>query len=313
MPGQNYPIRKLFGVVFISFVILLLWGINISLYLIFGRRKPPSGKYRIYRYVISFVCCYALLGLIFLLPPPPDVSAQHSQGISGLIIPVVGISANNIFLLIILDLVVLRDKKARMEIEIANLKLNNVIAQREQLQSQIQPHFLFNSLNALKTLMKTDPDEAEAYILNLSAFLRTSIRYSGEDKAKVKEELLHCKEYLEMQKIRFGGSLNYRIQIDEDIRNHFYLPVFSLQILAENAIKHNAFTREKPLMIEIYYLAENKIVVSNNLNVKYVRDSNGLGLENLSKRIELMTNSSASLEIQKNQEKFCAIIPLIEQ
>ncbi|MGE0561847.1 MAG: sensor histidine kinase [Flavobacteriales bacterium] len=313
LPTHTPPFGKLIGMLFLTFVIFVLWLMNIGWYLFFKRREHFFKYYRLYRYIASFISCFIFLALILNLPPPPHVKSIPSPGLMRIIIPFIGIMANNAILLIIMDLVVLRDKKTKMEIEISDLTLNNVMAQNEQLKGQIHPHFLFNSLATLKTLMKVSHSDAEKYLINLSSYLRAAISYSGENKASLKDELKHCIEYLEMQKVRFGNSLNYEISIPEGIQKDVYLPVFSLQMLAENAIKHNSLTKESPLTITISLIDKNTVEVKNNLNLKLVVNSTGLGLDNLSKRVKLLSNAEKDIDIQKTEQYFCVTIPLIEK
>ncbi|MGE0567320.1 MAG: sensor histidine kinase [Bacteroidia bacterium] len=309
-PGQA---RMVIGVLFLTIVIFLLWMINIGLYQFFVKRNFNTKNHRVIRYAISFLFCYLLLLVILSLPKPPNIRSQHLSTFSQLLIPIIGISANNAILLVILDLVVARDRKAKMELEIANITLSNVIAQKEQLKGQIHPHFLFNSLSTLKTLVKDSNVDAEKYIMNLSGFLRNSLSYSGEDKASLESELKHCIEYLEIQKIRFTNSLKYTVSIPPEIQQTFYLPVFSLQILVENAIKHNRLTKEKPLHIEIYQEKEGVICVRNSLNLKSNTETTGLGLNNLSKRIKLLGDSELDICIERTENTFNVTVPLFEK
>jgi LytS/YehU family sensor histidine kinase len=206
----------------------------------------------------------------------------------------------------------LREKKAMIESENAQLIIKNIEATYNQLKQQIHPHFLFNSLNTLKTLIKKQPNDAEIYLKKLSDFLRASITLNNENLAKLSDELKFCLDYLELQKGRFGEALKYSIEIPEEVKWGF-VPVFSVQHLLENAIKHNALTIENPLLIEVKYDNE-RIIVSNNIQVKdLTEETTGRGLANLAERYRILSGDeiifqsddrhfSVSLKILKHED-----------
>ena len=183
----------------------------------------------------------------------------------------------------------LNQLKSKREIEVAELKNLNSETKNELLRQQIQPHFLFNALNTLKSLIKKEPELAEEYVIHLSEFLRASIADNRNQTAKLIEELKICRDYMNMQKIRFGDALNYIIDLDlKDPRVQRQIPNFSLQPLLENAIKHNQFTLSNPLDIRIY-LKDEYICVSNPIRLrKLVEHSTGNGLYNLSQRCKII-------------------------
>jgi LytS/YehU family sensor histidine kinase len=211
----------------------------------------------------------------------------------------VGFALNTI-VLIIQDLILLRDKKTIVEIENAQLKIKNVEAINQQLKQQIHPHFLFNSLNTLKTLIKKHPDKAEDYLIMLSDFLRASISTDTPNIVKLKDEIKLCLDYLEMQKVRYGKAIQYTINIPEDIQDSAFVPVFSLLPLLENAIKHNILTNELPLHIKIEH--ENyRIVTINNIQPRLSSEpSTGLGLENLAERYKILSGDKIIINNSEN-------------
>jgi len=187
------------------------------------------------------------------------------------------------------DLLLLREKKAMIESENAQLKIKNIEATYNQLKQQIHPHFLFNSLNTLKTLIRKEPKDAEIYLKKLSDFLRASITLNNENIVKLSDELKFCLDYLELQKGRFGEALKYSIDIPDEVKSGF-VPVFSVQHLLENAIKHNALTIDNPLLIEVRY-ESNRIIVSNNIQAKTLtEESTGRGLANLAERYKILSD-----------------------
>lgn len=303
-------VGKLLGIIFLIFFLLALWTTNIGLFFFFRKKEQTLKNYKFWRYCLSFIGCYILAALILQLPPPPHLRNTGSTGFVQSLVPLIGMTASNGLLLIILDLLILKENQTRLRKEISELTVSNIIAQNEQLKGQIHPHFLFNSLSTLKTLIKVSSNDAENYIINLSGYLRSAISYTGADKASLRQELNYCQEYLEMQKVRFGESLKYEILIPENIKEDNYLPVFSLQLLAENAIKHNVLTKEKPIVITISLEGDN-VAVKNNIVSKRQTSSTGLGLKNLSKRVELLTNSEKEIGIYRSTEDFHVSLPLI--
>jgi two-component system LytT family sensor kinase len=185
--------------------------------------------------------------------------------------------------------------RTQNEREIAQLRTANAETTNQLLRQQVQPHFLFNALNVLKTLIRKDPDQAQVYLLRLSDFLRTSFTQNKKSTSTLIEEIKICQDYLTMQKMRFGEALH----IDMSIPPEFHdakLPFFSLQPLVENAIKHNQLTEESPLYIRIW-VEDGLLHVRNNLQRKWsVEDSTGNGLQNLSERYHLLTGKSLRVE-----------------
>lgn len=186
------------------------------------------------------------------------------------------------------NFILIQHLKTESEREVSVLRTANAESTNQLLRQQIQPHFLFNALNVLKSLIRKDPATAENYLLTLSDFLRTSFTQNKRGTATLKEEIKLCRDYLEMQKIRFGDALHYHFELPDEY-SHCLLPFFSLQTLAENAIKHNQLTEESPLYITIT-VKEGLVEVKNNLQRKTSVDSStGNGLSNLSERYALMT------------------------
>ena len=206
---------------------------------------------------------------------------------------------SNTIISLLLNYVVIVDTKTKLELENAQLKIKNIEATYQQLKQQIHPHFLFNSLNTLNTLIKDNPKNAEVFLKRLSDFLRASIMSNNENIVKLSEELKFCMDYLELQKVRFGEALQYVITIPENVKTGF-VPLFSLQQLIENAIKHNALTINSPLLIKIEYNS-NRIIVSNNIKAKNITDeSTGVGLINLAERYKILSGDEVIIEADSN-------------
>jgi LytS/YehU family sensor histidine kinase len=188
------------------------------------------------------------------------------------------------------------------KLENANLKTKSAEAANLLLKQQIQPHFLFNSLSTLKVLYKQDISLGENYLVLLADFMRTSISESHSISATLQEELKTLENYLNMQKMRFGEALQWNIFIEDEDFLHKQIPAFSLQPLAENAIKHNQFSVKNPLLIKVEQ-RDNTLVIANSINKKtYLDDSIGTGLNNISERYYIW--SGIELEIEDSGREF---------
>ncbi len=205
------------------------------------------------------------------------------------------------------NFIILQDMKVKVDLENSQLRTINAETANQLLRQQIQPHFLFNALNVLKSLIRKYPDTAEEYLISLSDFLRASVNQNKKILVPLVEELKICHDYMEMQKIRFGDALRYQVNIgDTDCG---YLPVFSLQPLLENAIKHNELTNASPLEIEISD-TDGWMEVKNNLQAKRsLLESTGNGLSNLSERYRIL--SGDSVQIIENRDNFIVKIRIL--
>lgn len=191
--------------------------------------------------------------------------------------------------MILHDFTIARRIKIQTDLEYERLQTKNKEAENLLLKQQIQPHFLFNALSTLKSLISTDPDKSEYYLMQLAEFLRVSVSHNKSFTATLAEELAVCNNYLEMQKIRFGDALYWEINIKDKRKTDGLIPSLSLQPLLENAIKHNILTTENPLKISIIQ-HDHTIEVSNNINLKLYGDgSTKSGLSNLAERYYLLT------------------------
>jgi len=184
-------------------------------------------------------------------------------------------------------------RKAAIEAE--QLKTERYAQQYQSLKDQLNPHFLFNSLNVLSNLLYENPDIAAKFIRQLSKIYRYVLDVQHEELVPMAKESDFAENYLALQKIRFEEGLQYRISIDKNVTG--FLPPLSLQLLLENAIKHNIGSKANPLYIDIF--SENGfLVVKNNLQIKssIPDESTGIGLDNIRKRYALLSNENMSVQ-----------------
>ncbi|MEM6966702.1 MAG: histidine kinase [Bacteroidota bacterium] len=185
----------------------------------------------------------------------------------------------------------------------------NVKARFDILKNQINPHFLFNSMNILSALIPKDAQKAVAFTNQFSKLYRSLLQLREQQLISLEEELEFVNAFLHLQKIRFDEALHLKMDIDH--ARGFSLPPFSLQLLVENAIKHNVVSEKNPLTIFIKR-EEDFLTVSNNLQPRNsMEESTGTGLLNLKHRYDLL--GMEGMEIQKTENLFEVKIPLIEE
>jgi LytS/YehU family sensor histidine kinase len=274
--------------------LLFTSAVSFSNMRLLARRLEDQKKQRAISRFMLYLCSYsvALLAWFFVVSMYSMITGKRWEGENGTIhayfLGALAISCFNTVILVIQNLLILQYRAVQDEVEKLQLKANISETTNLLLRQQIQPHFLFNALATVKSLYKKDSILGEQYLVHLATFLRVSVSNPKKHLALVKDEVAFCLNYLKMQKIRFGAAVEYDIQLDEVKLNKGYLPYFSLQPLAENALKHNDLTEENPIRINIY--EENGfIVVSNNLQQNpHKEESAGNGLYNLKERYLLL-------------------------
>ena len=189
------------------------------------------------------------------------------------------------------------------------LREQNLIFQNETLKNQVNPHFLFNSLNTLSSLVNTQTEIASHFISKLSLIYRYILENSPKVKVPLKDELAFIEDYFYLHEIRSEGKILLSIDIKESNFNYEILPV-SLQLLIENAIKHNMATQGKPLIISIY-IEEKNVVVKNNIQKMATQVvSTNIGLKNLNERVRLVTGKE--IIVTELEGNFLVKVPLME-
>ncbi|CAN5573737.1 hypothetical protein BH11BAC1_BH11BAC1_22020 [soil metagenome] len=199
-----------------------------------------------------------------------------------------------------------RDRRIR---NIDRLKKEAIEFQFEMLKSQVNPHFLFNSFNTLITIIEEDQKTAVSYVEKLSEYFRSIIAYRDRNLIPLKEEIILLNNFFFLQKKRFGQYLNLEIMLDSSTLNKTEIPPLTLQLLVENAIKHNAVSKESPMHIEVVRENEN-IIVRNNLNPKILKErSSGMGIQNITNRFRMLTDKT--VEVTDDGKFFTVKIPIL--
>jgi hypothetical protein len=181
-------------------------------------------------------------------------------------------------------------------------------AKFESLKNQIDPHFLFNSLNVLSSLIEENPENAQRFTTSLSKIYRYVLEQKDKELVTVTEELAFAKTYMNLLKMRFENSITFELPENFDSSDAKVVPL-SLQLLLENTIKHNVVSENKPLHIKIY-IKDNFLVVENNLQKKEVlQDRKGVGLQNIVSRYAIL--SRRKVLIDENKEAFAVYLPIL--
>ena len=198
-------------------------------------------------------------------------------------------------------------KQAAVDAE--KLKAEQYAGKYRTLKEQLNPHFLFNSLNVLSNIVYEDQDKAAEYIQQLSRFYRYVLEVQHEELVAAENELEFGKRYLFLQKLRFGDKL--RVKIETGVAKDMLLPPLSIQLLLENAIKHNEVSNDNPLNVSISVLRDHLLVV-NNINPKMSQDeeSTGVGLKNINERYRLL--SGKEVIVYNDGSEFRVELPMLK-
>ena len=187
------------------------------------------------------------------------------------------------------------------------LEKDNIEAEYAALKAQVNPHFLFNSLNSLISLLENNP-KAEQYVQNLSDYLRYVLLSNSRELVSLNEELENLEKFFHLQKIRFNENLHVDIQIKPDSLT-LQIPPLAMQMLVDNCIKHNVIASNHPLKIE-FFDHDNLITVRNNKQLKATEESTGQGLKNIEGRFRFI--GGESIKIESDDKYFSVTLPLIK-
>lgn len=179
----------------------------------------------------------------------------------------------------------------------------------ETLKSQVNPHFLFNCFNTLSSLITEDPERAEIFLNDLSKVYRYLLRNNEDGLSTLQNELNFINSYFELLKTRHGDTIQLQVEVDKKYYNYL-LPSLTLQLLVENAVKHNIISKHQTLSIDIFSMAGNKLAINNNLQRKPTNTySNKIGLSNIKLKYELLQQTG--FKVLEDPKNFTVILPLI--
>ena len=198
----------------------------------------------------------------------------------------------------------------RTQLEKEQLEKLHLQSQLDVLKNQINPHFLFNSLNSLSSLIADDPEKAELFVDKLSTVYRYILLHNDRDWVGLHTELAFVKAYFHLLQTRYGEGVQLNLAVS-DSHAELLLPPLTLQLLVENAIKHNVVHKNKPLLIEIASSGEMELMISNNLqpkNKQFVL-SHGVGLKNIAERYNMA--NAGTIMVQEENGLFIVKLPLV--
>lgn len=298
--------EDVFNEILFTFIsLLLLFWINSRIF----RFNTPLVRITRKKMLLSFLLTWAasnLFGQLFVLLhhrfdiPAIDAMVHHYlHPLRDLIIACIVTGSNYIFHLIA--------KQQRIVVENEELRTESLRHQYESLKNQLNPHMLFNSLNTLQSLIRESPPKALDYTQELSQVLRYTLQDSDRQSVTLAEEMQFAEAYIYLMKMRYEENLQFRIDIDKRMTG-MLLPPMSVQLLIENAIKHNEISNRNPLTISIRTEGQ-MLLVCNRLQPKRLAPAGpGIGLDNLAKRYRLLWQREIQISAEKGM--FCVRLPL---
>jgi hypothetical protein len=276
------------------------------------RRKFPSlqetGKRIFYKALTNPLVMTPSVLLIFLIYDRLHILGYRMQTSDLKWGYLIGLAINLLFDTLWEVLYLLEKYRDNMQ-ERALLEKMSMEHEFENLKGQINPHFLFNCFNTLSSLIEEDKTEAEHFLDELSKVYRYLLRNNDSGVSTVEKEIKFIQSYFQLLRTRYGDGL--QLSMDIDRRYYTYqLPSLSLQLLMENAVKHNIVSRQQPLVMEIFTTAGNKLVVNNNLQRKVLgQPSTRIGLSNIQAKYRLMKQEG--FQIVEGENNFMVVLPLI--
>lgn len=306
-PGMKFA--DVANEVFFTFVsLLLLFAVNTHLF----HFNQANIKITWQKIALSFILTWALSNLLgqgfvylhktFSIPAIDAMVHHYLHPLRDFIMSSLVTSSCYIIYLI--------RKQQQVIIENQELQAENIRNQFEVLKNQLNPHMLFNSLNTLRSLIRENQDRAQEYIQELSHVLRYTLQGNDSQCVTLSEEMNFVSAYIFLLKMRYENNLIFDICIDSSLERYF-LPPMSIQVLIENAVKHNEISNRHPLTIRIATDATCGLYVSNPIQPKRTNTTGtGIGLVNLAKRYQLLLHKDIFITEEKD---FTVRIPLISE
>jgi LytS/YehU family sensor histidine kinase len=291
----------------------VVYWLSFRFFLVFYRRRFPQYKDTLRRVVyqlLTVVGGYFLLKIIL----DPMVRRLLGEMLGDELRHEIGMSIASLmvtFLVLgIYETVGFYKQLQKSLVEKERLVKENVQGQLESLRDQVNPHFFFNSLNTLAYLSPEDPEKAVNYVQKLSKAYRYILEIREKTLTTVSDELGFLDSYTSLLQERFGDNLQINIQVPAKFYTYYIVPL-CLQMLFENAIKHNIVSAQHPLSIEVFVEADDRLVVKNNLQRKNQdMPSTKVGLANICNRYKYV--SDREVEVLVTQQSFIVVLPLLK-
>ena len=311
LPLQSHPVLPALLLVFLFPIVAVssLWLLNrFLIHWLTGRRMPVLVAFAVV-VLANLTTAFSLISLFFLLPYPFNYGE-----FSGLPLEVVSVRMTLLGLLTSLAIWALHFARNLQDETEANAALARAHQQAslELLEQQVDPHFLMNSLTALQMLIREGRPEAEDYLLRLSRIYRNILERREENTSTLAAEFAFIEDYLALMNLRWEEAISLQVDVP-DSRYHLQLPSFALQLLLENAIRHNHFSSHDPLWIHCEWLSEGppRLRISNPLRPRARPRTTRAGLRNLRDRYALL-GQGALFDFGVKGSRFEVILPLKE-
>ncbi|MNK14794.1 Sensor histidine kinase YehU [compost metagenome] len=283
---------------------VIMWYFNI--YMLTRKSKKAQGQQISYQKLLKSLLfgLAVMLGLAYI----QQLILSHIDfGPTMLMVEVRGILINLVFYMF-LNLLQQNYENQHVSMELERFRNDNLSAQYDLLKQQVNPHFLFNSLNTLKAMVETRDEQSVDFILKLANFYRYTLESRKLDLIHVREEMEILNAYLFLQKARFEDGFVFSSELTDEVLETL-IPPFTLQLLVENCLKHNVVSLQKPLRISIY-LQGDKIVVENHIQLRNSEENSlGVGLKNIELKYSHLLDRQ--VEILNDQQIFQIKLPLI--
>ena len=277
MKSTPFPVR-LFVQFFVTLLVSTLFAVPLyalvkQLYIVY---QPQNEVLNIYHLTSQFMSTLVMVLIIFSVNLGVDYFSQLNQ----------------------------------REVAFEQLEKEKIISQFNLLKSQVDPHFLFNSLNTLHNLIRTQSEFTEEFVLSLSKTMRYSLEEKTDEVMPINKELEALQHYIFLQKRRFGSAFEFSVNLTAEQLEKVYVLPFTLQTLVENAIKHNVVSEESPLLINLS-IEPDYLIVENSRNLKELDEGEklGTGLENLKQRYSFFTDKK--VKVMETTNSFKVRIPLL--
>lgn len=272
--------------------------------------KLPSKVYYknilvLYAFIILYTSFIATGGLSLWLA----FSSEGSSAYEKIFVTVIIIIVAALFVTNLYEIFYLKEQQQDIEKRAEQLNIAKTHAELVALKNQIDPHFLFNSLNTLSYLISSDPLNARLYNDTLARVYRYILINREKNLVSAADELEFLSNFFYLLKIRFDNAVNMLIEIKNMTAEDLFLPPISLQILLENAIKHNELSCANPLTINVTVSSSYVIIRNKMMQKTYVPTSTGTGLHNLDNRYKLLTGKN--IIVYKNNDYFTVKLPLV--
>jgi len=301
----------------INFLYTMLYGMSLyyanAVLFIFLDSIFKNNRYALKRLIIGFLSSFVLsLFVIFLLRIFEDVMIEK-HNLSEFLKqekPANYLVASIVTFVVLLGIHALHFYKSYNENKVNEQKIiaGTANAKFESLKNQIDPHFLFNSLNVLSSLIEENPENAQRFTTSLSKIYRYVLEQKDKELVSVGEELAFAKTYMNLLKMRFENSLFYEMPTS-NINPEAKVVPLSLQLLLENTVKHNVVSEQRPLHIRIFIEGDYLVIQNDYQKKEVLQDRQGVGLQNIINRYGIITNRKVL--IAQNERTFMVKIPIL--